>query len=42
MARTPESTKAYQAGLCVDCKTEPHSAGRPRCEMCHTKFRRGE
>ncbi|SIF56807.1 Uncharacterised protein [Mycobacteroides abscessus subsp. abscessus] len=21
---------------------EPHSAGRPRCEKCHTKFRRGE
>lgn len=42
VTRTPESTKAYQAGLCVDCKTEPHSAGRPRCEKCHTKFRRGE
>ncbi|WP_457171234.1 DNA-methyltransferase [Mycobacteroides abscessus] len=26
----------------VDCKTEPHSAGRPRCDKCHTKFRRGE
>lgn len=30
MTRTPES------------KTEPHSPGRPRCEKCHTKFRRGE
>ncbi|SKL67313.1 Uncharacterised protein [Mycobacteroides abscessus subsp. massiliense] len=42
MTRTPESTKAYRAGLCVDRKTEPHSAGRPRCDKCHTKFRRGE
>ncbi len=42
MSRTPESTKAYQAGLCVDCKTEPHSAGRPRCDECHVKYRRGD
>lgn len=26
---------AYRQGLCVDCKTEPHSAGRPRCTTCH-------
>lgn len=26
---------AYREGLCVDCKTEPHSAGRPRCDACH-------
>lgn len=33
---------AYRAGLCIDCLTEPHSPGRPRCEKCHVKFRRGE
>jgi hypothetical protein len=27
---------AYARGLCIDCCTEPHSAGRPRCEECHT------
>lgn len=41
MSRTPESSAAYRAGLCVDCLAEPHSAGRPRCEKCHTKHRRG-
>jgi hypothetical protein len=27
---------AYLGGLCVDCHTELHSPGRPRCEACHT------
>lgn len=35
MSRTPESSAAYRAGLCVDCLTEPYSAGRPRCGDCH-------
>jgi hypothetical protein len=26
---------AYRAGLCVDCQTARHSAGRPRCTPCH-------
>jgi len=26
---------AYRRGLCVDCFTAPHSAGRPRCDTCH-------
>lgn len=42
MSRTPESTKAYQEGRCVDCKVKPHSAGRPRCDECHKTYRRGE
>jgi tRNA(Ile2) C34 agmatinyltransferase TiaS len=25
----------YRAGLCIDCGTRPHSAGRPRCKECH-------
>jgi hypothetical protein len=34
--------EAYRAGLCVTCKTVPHSAGRPRCEVCHqTHIARG-
>ena len=32
---TPESNDAYRAGLCVDCREQPHSAGRPRCDECH-------
>jgi len=26
---------AYRGGLCRDCHTQPHSAGRPRCTDCH-------
>jgi Domain of unknown function (DUF3854) len=29
---------AYLGGLCVDCHTEPHSAGRPRCDDCHSAW----
>jgi hypothetical protein len=29
---------AYLGGLCVDCLTEPHSAGRPRCDDCHSAW----
>lgn len=42
--RSPDEAKAraradaYRAGLCVECKTEPHSAGRPRCEGCHRTY----
>lgn len=41
MTRTPESSAAYRDGRCIDCLTEPHSAGRPRCEKCHQTYRRG-
>lgn len=27
--------QAYRRGLCVDCQQVAHSAGRPRCELCH-------
>jgi tRNA(Ile2) C34 agmatinyltransferase TiaS len=26
----------YRNGLCIDCGNVPHSAGRPRCNDCHT------
>ena len=26
---------AYRRGLCRDCFTAWHSAGRPRCDACH-------
>lgn len=42
MIRDDARTAAYRAGLCVDCLTEPHSAGRPRCDECHKTYRRGE
>lgn len=32
---TAEQNAAYRAGLCIDCGTRPHSAGRPRCDQCH-------
>lgn len=32
---TAEQHAAYRAGLCVDCRTVRHSAGRPRCNACH-------
>jgi hypothetical protein len=28
---------AYRAGLCAECKTVKHSAGRPRCNQCHNR-----
>ncbi|QST89548.1 Uncharacterised protein [Mycobacteroides abscessus subsp. abscessus] len=37
MSRTAESTKAYRAGLCIACLTEPHAPGRPRCDDCDQK-----
>lgn len=30
--------EAYIHGLCVVCKTERHSAGRPRCNECHADY----
>jgi hypothetical protein len=30
----PNSTN----GQCRDCRTKPHSAGRPRCEQCHRVY----
>lgn len=35
---SPEAQAAYRAGLCRDCLTEPQSAGRPRCESCHSHY----
>lgn len=35
--RDPDGNAAYVNGLCRDCKTNPYSAGRPRCEDCHRK-----
>lgn len=32
---TDAQNAAYRAGLCVDCRTVPYSAGRPRCDECH-------
>jgi len=29
---------AYRHGLCVDCRTAPHSAGRTRCGQCHRRW----
>ena len=29
---------AYIQGLCIDCRTKRHSAGRPRCEDCHATY----
>ncbi|SLF39714.1 Uncharacterised protein [Mycobacteroides abscessus subsp. bolletii] len=37
MTRTPETSKAYRAGLCIVCLTEPHAPGRPRCDGCDQK-----
>jgi hypothetical protein len=33
---TDKRHAAYRAGLCIDCHTVPYSAGRPRCNPCHT------
>jgi hypothetical protein len=30
-----EANDAYRKGLCIDCRSKPHSAGRPRCYSCH-------
>ena len=27
----------YIAGMCIDCGTQKHSAGRPRCNPCHDR-----
>lgn len=37
-ASTAEQNAAYRAGLCIDCRTAPHSAGRPRCNACHQTY----
>jgi hypothetical protein len=37
-ASTPEQHAAYRAGLCVALCGRPHSAGRPRCDECHTDY----
>ena len=29
---------AHQRGDGVECLTEPHSAGRTRCESCHSRY----
>jgi putative DNA primase/helicase len=31
---------AYRRGLCVDCEARSPSAGRPRCDACHSKHAR--
>ena len=28
----------YRIGICLDCRTEPHSPGRPRCDACHELY----
>jgi hypothetical protein len=33
---SPEGNAAYRRGLCIDCRTRRYSAGRPRCNDCHT------
>ena len=38
---TAEEYAAYRKGLCVDCKKQPYSAGRTRCNSCHSKYERG-
>lgn len=30
--------EAHRLGLCVDCKADRHSAGRTRCNACHTDY----
>ncbi|MCV7399772.1 AAA family ATPase [Mycobacterium fragae] len=35
-----EQHEAYRAGLCIDCKIRKQSAGRTRCDECHTKHER--
>lgn len=30
----------YIKHLCIDCGTNRHSAGRPRCNDCHKKWAR--
>lgn len=42
-ALTPQSADAaantaYRNGLCRDCQTHPHDAGRPRCGDCHKSY----
>ena len=33
--------EAYRRGLCRDCFTAWHSAGRPRCDSCHDIYASG-
>lgn len=35
---SPEANAAYRAGLCVDCRVRPYSAGRPRCDECYALY----
>jgi Domain of unknown function (DUF3854) len=37
-AEQADRDAAYKAALCSDCKTKPHSAGRPRCDGCHATY----
>ncbi|MBI3226609.1 MAG: DUF4031 domain-containing protein [Mycolicibacterium cosmeticum] len=30
--------EAHRLGLCIDCKADRHSAGRTRCNACHTDY----
>jgi hypothetical protein len=34
----PDRHEAYRRGLCVDCFTAWHSAGRTRCDGCHDVY----
>lgn len=36
MRSTPAQNAAYIRGLCVGLCGRPYSAGRTRCEECHT------
>ena len=39
--RGPVDHDAYRRGLCCDCSTARHSAGRPRCAPCHAALTSG-
>jgi hypothetical protein len=38
---TDSRNGAYLDGRCVNCQIRPRSAGRPRCQDCHTLHLRG-
>jgi tRNA(Ile2) C34 agmatinyltransferase TiaS len=31
------AAERYRRGVCIDCGTKRHSAGRPRCNRCHAR-----
>jgi len=35
---TDAQNTAYRHGWCIDCGYRRQSAGRPRCESCHTNL----